>query len=91
MMSTGQTFKTDGKLDIAGTDDVLNLEVGKLGVETKLLDNASVLARGQLRIVFGLGTSDNHLARSKDESSGLGVSDSHDDSSKPLEGKLACH
>jgi len=61
VMARSQTLQTDGKLDITGSDDVLNLEVGELGVETELLDNASILSRRQLGIIFGFGTSNNHL------------------------------
>jgi hypothetical protein len=44
MMPAGKTLKTDGKLDVAGADNVLDLEVGELGVETKLLDDSSIFA-----------------------------------------------
>lgn len=87
MMATGETFQADGELDIARSDNVLDLKVGELGVETKLLDDARVLARSELGIILGLGTGDNHLARSKDESSGLGFADTHDDSGETLQVK----
>lgn len=44
MMPACKTLKTDGKLDVAGADNILDLEVGELGVETKLLDNSSIFA-----------------------------------------------
>lgn len=44
VMARSQTFKTDGELDVARADNVLNLEIRKLGVETKLLDDASILS-----------------------------------------------
>lgn len=79
-----KTFETDWKLDIARTDNVLNLEVRELGVETELLDDARILARRQLGVVFRLGTSDDHLAGGEDQSSGLWVSDTHDNRSETL-------
>lgn len=33
VMARGQTFQTDWKLDVAGANDVLDLEVGEFGVE----------------------------------------------------------
>ena len=48
VMTAGKTFETDRKLDIAGADDVLDLEIRELGVEAKLLDDTSIFARGKL-------------------------------------------
>ena len=48
VMSAGEAFEADGKLDVARADDVLDLEVRELGVEPKLLNDPSVLARGKL-------------------------------------------
>src|SRR5271163_4111689 len=45
MMFGCKTLKTDGELDVAGADNVLNLEVGEFGIEPKLLDDASAFAR----------------------------------------------
>ena len=83
-MATGKTFQANGELDVAGANDILDLEVGELGIETKLLNDTSVLARGKTTIILGLGTSDDHLSASKDQGSCLGLSNSHDDSSKTL-------
>lgn len=47
-----QPFQTDRELDVARADNVLDLEVGELGIETQLLDNARVLARGKLAVVL---------------------------------------
>jgi hypothetical protein len=47
VMSRSQTLETDGKLDVAGADDVLDLEVLERSAEAKLLDDARVLARCQ--------------------------------------------
>lgn len=84
VMLGSETFETDRELDVAGSDNVLDLEVGELGVETKLLDDTSVLARGKLRIILRLGTSHNHLARSEDQSSGFWVANTHDNSGETL-------
>lgn len=84
VVTRGQSLQTDGELDVAGADDILDLEIGKLGVETKLLDNTRILARGQLGIILGLGTSDDHLAGGEDESGSLGFTDTHDHGSKTL-------
>ena len=84
MMFGCKTFETDGEFDVAGADDVLNLEVGEFGIEPKLLDDASVFARCKLRIIFRLCTRHHHLARGEDESCRLGVSNTHDDGSESL-------
>lgn len=84
VMATGKALKTDGELDVARADNVLDLEVGELGVETKLLDDARILARGKLGVILGLCTSDDHLAGSEDECGGLGFADTHDDSGETL-------
>jgi len=84
VMLASQTLQSDGEFDIARPNDVLNLEVGKLGVETKLLDNASVFTACKFAVVFGFGACDNHLARSKDQSSCLWITDTHDDGRESL-------
>ena len=61
VMAGRKTFQTNGELDVTGADNVLDLEVGKLGIETKLLDDTSVLARCKLRVVLRLCTSNHHL------------------------------
>lgn len=43
----------------------LDLEIGKLGVKTQLLDDTGILATGELRIILGLGSGNNHLATKK--------------------------
>ena len=80
-----QTLETDGELDVTRADDVLDLELGELGVEAKLLDNTRILARRQTRVIFGLGTRDDHLARREDERRGLRVTNTHDDGGETLE------
>lgn len=84
VMARSQTLETNGKFDVTRPNDVLNLEVRKLGIESKLLDDSCVLARGQLGVVFGLGSGDNHLARGKDQGSRLRLADTHDDSGETL-------
>lgn len=84
VVARGETLQTNGELDIARTDDVLDLEVGELGVETELLDDTGVLARSKLRVVLRLGTSHDHLAGSEDQSSSLGFTDTHDDGGETL-------
>jgi hypothetical protein len=84
VMACGKTFQTDRELDIARANDVLNLEVGELCVEAELLDDTSVLARSQLRVVLRLCTSDDHLARGEDQGGSLGLADTHDDSGETL-------
>ena len=79
-----KTLQTNGKLDVTRAHDVLNLELGELGVETKLLDDTRVLARSQSRVVLALRTGDDHLAGSKDKSSRLGITDTHDDGGETL-------
>ena len=44
VMAGRKTFQTNGELDVARAHDVLNLEVGELGIETELLDDASILS-----------------------------------------------
>ena len=85
MMLAGKTFKTNRELDVARADNVLNLEVGELGIETELLNDSSIFARSQFRIILGLGPGDHHLAGSEDECSCLWFTDTHDDSGETLE------
>jgi hypothetical protein len=89
VVTASKAFKTDRELDVARSDDVLDLEVGELCVEAELLDDAGVLARGKLAVVLGLGTSDDHLAGGEDQGGGLGLTDTHDDGGKTLGDMLA--
>jgi hypothetical protein len=84
VMAWRKTFQANGELDVARADDVLDLEVGELGVETELLDDASILSWCKLRIVLGLCASDNHLPWGEDQSRGLGFTDTHDNSRETL-------
>jgi len=78
MVARSQTLQANGELDIARTDYVLDLKVRELRVEAELLDDAGVLAAGELAVVLGLGASDDHLAGSEDQGGGLGLADTHD-------------
>lgn len=84
VMARGQTLETNGKLDVAGADNVLDLEIRELRIEPKLLNDPGIFARCKLRVILGLGTSNNHLARCKDESCSLGFPDSHNHGGKTL-------
>lgn len=44
VMAACQTLQTDGKLDVARADDVLDLKIRKLGIEPQLLDDSRVFA-----------------------------------------------
>lgn len=79
-----KTFKSDGELDIARPDNVLNLELSKLSIEAELLDNTGVFARGEAGVVLRFGAGNDHLARRKDKRGRLGVANAHDDGSKAL-------
>lgn len=79
-----ETLQADWELDIARANDVLDLEVRELSVEAELLDDTGVLARGELGVVLGLGTSDNHLAGGEDQGSSFWLANAHDNSSETL-------
>ena len=68
VMPRCETLQSNGELNVARPNNVLYLEIGELGVEAELLDDASVFARGKATVIFRLGTGDNHFARGKDES-----------------------
>ena len=42
MMSTCKTLQTDGEFDVTRANNVLDLEVGELGVEAEFLDDSSI-------------------------------------------------
>ena len=83
-MARRKTFQANGELDVAGADDVLDLEVGELGIEAELLDDTSILPRCKLGIILGLCASDYHLPRGEDQCRGLGLTNTHDDSRETL-------
>ena len=85
VMAASKPFESNRELDVARANDVLDFKVRELCVEPKLLNNPSVFTRRQLRVVFRLGTSDDHLARGKDQSCSLRFTDAHDDGRETLE------
>jgi len=84
VMPRCKTFETNREPDVAGADNVLDLEVCELGIEAELLDDSGVFARCKLRIVLRLCTSDDHLAGGEDERGSLWVTDTHDDGGESL-------
>lgn len=85
VMARSQTFQTDGELDVAAANNVLDLEVAELCVEAKLLDDTGILPGRKLGVILRLGSSYNHLAGGEDKSSCLGLTNSHDDSGETLD------
>ena len=83
-MPARQPFQPDGELDVAGADDVLDFEVGELGVEAEFLDDARVLAASEFAVVLRLRARHDHLARGEDERGRLGLADAHDDRGETL-------
>ena len=79
-----ESLQTNGELDIATANDVLDFEFRKLGVEAELLNNASVLARRQPRVVLRLRARDDHLSRRENQRSRLGITDPHNDGGETL-------
>ena len=90
VMARGQTLETNGELDVARTNDVLDLEVGKLGVETQLLDDAGIFPGRKLGVILRLRTSDDHLAGGKDQGRSFRVPDTHDHGSETLSQLATC-
>ena len=85
VMARGKSLQANGELDVARTNNVLNLKIREFRIEPKFLDNASVFARSKSAIVFRLCTSHNHLARSKDEGRCFGLANAHDHSGETLD------
>lgn len=80
----GQSLKRDRKSNITGSNDIVELVIEELGSEAKLQDDARELASCQSGIIFRFVARDDHLAGCKNQSSGLGISDTHDDSREAL-------
>ena len=89
MMLGSKTFQSNRKLDVTRADNVLDLKIGELGIESQLLDDASVFPRCQFRIILRLRTSNYHFARGKDECGGFWIANAHNDSSETLANKSA--
>lgn len=51
-MGERETFESDREADVAAADNVLDLELAELAVESQLLDDACVLARCQTAVVL---------------------------------------
>lgn len=79
-----ESLQTNRELNVTTADDVLNFELRELGIEAQLLHDPSVLSGRQARVVLGLCTGHDHLARSEDERGGLGLANTHNDSCKTL-------
>lgn len=79
-----ESLQANGELDVTTADDVLDLEFRELCVEAELLHDAGVLAGRETRVVLGLCTGDDHLARGEDEGGRLRVADTHDDGRETL-------
>jgi hypothetical protein len=84
VMVASKTFKSNGKANVTRANDVLDLEVGELGVETKLLDDTSILAACKFAVIFRFGSSNYHLSGSEHKSSCLGFTNTHNHSGKTL-------
>jgi len=84
VMTGCKTLQPDRELDVTGANNILDLKVRELRIETQLLNDARILSRGQLGIVFRLCASHDHLAGSKDKSSSLWLTNSHNDGSETL-------
>jgi len=84
VMSRGQSLQANGELDVARANDILDLEVRELGVESELLDDTGVLAGCKTAVVLALGASDDHLAGSEYESGCLWLTNTHDHGSETL-------
>lgn len=89
VVTASKALETNRELDVARSDNVLDLEVGELCVEAELLDDTGVLARGKLAVIFRFGTGDDHLAGGEDQGGRLGLTDTHDDGGKTLGDMLA--
>ena len=83
-VAISQSLQTNGELDVTAPDNVLDFKLGELGVKAELLHNPRVFTRGETRIVFRLGTSDDHLARRENKGGRLGVTNPHNDGCKTL-------
>jgi hypothetical protein len=51
-MFTRETLQTDWETHITRPNNVLDLEVGEFRIEAELLDDASILARCKLAVIF---------------------------------------
>lgn len=84
VMARCKTLETNGEANVAGADNVLNLEVGELCAKPKLLDNPRVFAGSKAAVIFRLGTGYNHFSTRKDQGRRLRLANTHDHSSETL-------
>ena len=87
-MSEDETLKSDGELDIATANHILNLEVFKLCRESQFLHYSGVFPSGKSRVLLRLGSCAHHLPGAEDEGSCPRLSNSHDDGRASLGVKL---
>src|SRR6266498_3250958 len=83
-MRISQTFQTNREFHITRSDNVLNLEIGEFGSKAEFLNDTCVFSACKFRVILRFGTSDDHLARSKNKGRRLGFTDTHDNSSETL-------
>jgi hypothetical protein len=95
-----KTLQANGELDVAGTDDILDLEIlvivsmssrlkpgatyGELCVEPQLLDDPRIFPGSKAAVILRLGTGDDHLSTCEDQSRCLGLTNTHDDGCETL-------
>lgn len=83
-MTIVQAFQADWEFDVARADNVLNLELGEFGVKAQFLDDTSIFAGSEARVVFRFGASDDHFSRGENEGRRFRFTNTHDHSSKSL-------
>jgi hypothetical protein len=80
----------DRNLHITGSNNVLHFEIMVIDFKAHFLYNPGIFPTGKLTILLTLGPSNNHFATTKNQASGLGISQSHDDRSKSIRIILSC-
>jgi hypothetical protein len=83
-MGIREPFQPDREPDITTSDDILNLELLKLGVKPEFLNDPRVFSGSETRVVLRLGSGHDHLTRGEDQGGRLRIPDSHDNSGKTL-------
>jgi len=83
-MRESQPLQPDGKFDITTSNDILDLELLELGIESQFLDDPGVFSRSKTRIVLRFSSSNDHLSGSEDQGGSLGITDTHDDGGETL-------
>lgn len=80
-----QGFKGNGEPDVAGADDVLDLELLELdqGV-AHFLNHLGIGLGGGVGLVLALGTCDDHLTRAENEGGSLRLTNTNDDGGETL-------